>query len=70
MSEEASREIKAAADPLRHGDTLAVGADSARMLTTTWHAVDAYLATVPSIARAIPEEPPDAPRDSDAGLQV
>ncbi|MEJ1165556.1 hypothetical protein V9K97_17745 [Variovorax sp. CCNWLW186] len=69
VSEEVLREVKAAADPLRHGDTFPVGADSARVLTITWHAVDAYLATVPSIVRALPEESPDAPRDGDAGLQ-
>jgi hypothetical protein len=43
--EETLREIKAAADPLRHGNVLGLtAADRQRLLTITWDTVDRYLA--------------------------
>lgn len=45
--EQVLREIKAAADPLRHGQVVgSTSADRARLFTITWDTVDGYLAGV------------------------
>ncbi len=45
--EQALREIKAAADPLRHGQVVgSTSADRERLFTSTWNTVDSYLVGV------------------------
>ena len=45
--EDTLREIKAAADPLRHGDVVgSTSADRQRLFTITWNTVDRYLVEV------------------------